>query len=98
MLLNRSTALVVLVAMAIGEVAITYLYVQYYQSLSSPAWFRFILITLLLIVVMGTPRAQMLIFKDVSRNKTDNRIIVCLMLIESLITASMILYLVKNPH
>jgi hypothetical protein len=84
--------------MAVGEIAITYLYVRYYHSLDYPASFKFLLITLLLIVVMGTPRAQMRIFRDVERNKTDNRIIVCLMLIESFIVTAMILYLVKNPH
>jgi uncharacterized transporter YbjL len=84
--------------MAIGEIAITSLYMQYYSSLSYPAWLQFFLIILLFVVVIGTPRAQMRIFRDVDRDKIDNRMIVCLMVIESWIAAAMILYLVKNPH
>jgi hypothetical protein len=96
--LNRFTALVVVIALAVGEIAITSLYVQYYNSLNYPAWLKVVLVTVLLAVVTGTPRAQIRIFRDVNRDEIDNRILVGLMLTESIFVAAMILYLVRSPH
>jgi hypothetical protein len=97
MLLKRSTGYIAVIATAVGEIAIAYVYMRYFHSLDYPVWFKFLLITVLLIVLMGTPKTQIIIFRDViGRNKTDNRIIVYLMLIESWIAAGMILYLVRS--
>lgn len=99
MLFGRYSALAIIVALALGEITFTFLYIRLYHLIPPYVTPRLLSLALLMCLILGTPYAQMFVAKAAAlRDKHDGLFLLSIVLIQSVVASGIIYHLMKSRN